>query len=88
MYRPLRVFSLAGGLMLLGALALGGRYLYFFAIGQGGGHVQSVVLAGVLGIVGIQVLLIGLLADLVGFNRKILEEVLYRLRRLELEGRQ
>ena len=58
------------------------------AIGQGGGHVQSVILAAVLGIVGIQVLLIGLLADLVGFNRKILEEVLYRLRRLELEERQ
>jgi glycosyltransferase involved in cell wall biosynthesis len=87
MYRPLRVFSMAGGLMLLGALALGGRYLYFVAIGQGGGHVQSVILAAVLGIVGIQVLLIGVLADLVGFNRKILEEVLYRLRRLELEGR-
>jgi hypothetical protein len=46
-----------------------------------------VILAAVLGIVGIQVLLIGVLADLVGFNRKILEEVLYRLRRLELEGR-
>jgi glycosyltransferase involved in cell wall biosynthesis len=88
MYRPLRVFSLAGGLMLAGALALGGRYLYFFLNGQGDGHVQSVVLAAVLGIVGIQVLLIGVLADLVGFNRKILEEVLYRLRRLELEGRE
>jgi glycosyltransferase involved in cell wall biosynthesis len=84
MYRPLRVFSLAGGLMLFGALAIGGRYLYFVVIGQGGGHVQSVILAAVLGIVGIQVLLIGVLADLVGFNRKILEEVLYRLRRLEL----
>ena len=45
---------------------------------------QSLILAAVLLIVGFQVLLIGLLADLIGFNRMILEELLYRLRRLEL----
>jgi hypothetical protein len=43
-------------------------------------------LAAILLIVGFQILLIGLLADLIGFNRKILEDVLYRLRRLELES--
>ena len=46
---------------------------------------QSVILASVLLIVGFQVLLIGLLADLIGFNRKIMEETLYRIRRLELD---
>jgi hypothetical protein len=49
--------------------------------------VHSTVCAAVLGILGIQVLLIGVLADLVGFNRRILEEVLHRLRRLELPER-
>jgi len=34
-------------------------------------------------IVGFQIVLIGLLADLIGFNRKILEEILYRLRKLD-----
>ena len=82
-YRPLRVFSLGGLLLLLGGFLFGFRYLYFYLHGQGGGHVQSVILAAILLIVGFQVLLIGLLADLIGSNRKILEEVLYQLRRLK-----
>jgi hypothetical protein len=86
-YRPLRVFTISGALLTAGGLLLALRYLYFFLIGQGGGHVQSVILAAVLLIVGFQVLLIGLLADLIGSNRKILEEVIYRLRRQDfLEG--
>jgi len=85
MYRPLRVFSSVGGLLILGGLALLLRFLYFYSIGQGGGHVQSVIVSAILLIVGFQILLIGLLADLISGNRKILEEVLYRLRRVELE---
>ncbi|MDE3090746.1 MAG: glycosyltransferase family 2 protein [Chloroflexota bacterium] len=88
MYRPLRVFSALGILLTLTGVALSIRYLYFAFIGQGGGHVQSVILAAVLMIVGFQILLIGLLADLVGFNRKILEEVLYRLRKIELTDKE
>ena len=88
MYRPLRVFTALSILMELGGLALGVRYLYFVLNGQGSGHIQSVVLAAVLLIVGLQVFLIGLVADLIGFNRKILEEVLYRIRRAEMNKRQ
>jgi glycosyltransferase involved in cell wall biosynthesis len=87
MYRPLRVFTALSGLLVLGGLALGIRYLYFVLNGQGAGHVQSVIIAAVLWIVGFQVFLIGLVADLIGFNRKIMEDVLYRVRRLEMEGR-
>jgi hypothetical protein len=47
--------------------------------------VQSLILAAVLAIVGVQILLIGLIADLVRMNRKMMEETLYRLRRQELE---
>jgi glycosyltransferase involved in cell wall biosynthesis len=83
MYRPLRVFSILGTLFLLGGLALGIRFLIYYINGQGAGHVQSVILAAVLFIVGFQVVLIGLVADLISFNRKILEELLYRIRRLE-----
>lgn len=85
MYRPLRVFSSVGGLLITGGLVLALRFLYFYLIGQGGGHIQSVILSAILLIVGFQILLIGLLADLISGNRKILEEVLYRLRRVELE---
>jgi glycosyltransferase involved in cell wall biosynthesis len=85
MYRPLRVFSILGSMFFLAGLALGARYLYFAAAGFGAGHVQSVILAAVLLIVGIQIVLIGLVADLIGFNRRILEETLFRTRRMELD---
>jgi glycosyltransferase involved in cell wall biosynthesis len=87
MYRPLRVFTALSGLMILGGSALGIRYLYFVLNGQGSGHIQSVILVAVLWIVGFQVFLIGLVADLIGFNRKIMEEVLYRVRKAEVEER-
>lgn len=82
MYRPLRVFTIIGMVAILAGLALAGRYLYFMALGQGAGHLQSVILAAVLLIVGFQIWLIGLLADLISFNRKILEEILYSLRKI------
>lgn len=85
MYRPLRVFSLLGTLLILGGFIGAIRFLYFYLIGLGGGHVQSLILSAVLFIVGFQVLLIGLLADLIGFNRKLLEEVVYRLRSLDIK---
>ena len=86
MYQSLRVFSTIGGLMLVLGLGLGVRYLYFVSIGQGAGHIQSVILAAVLLIAGFQVLLIGLVADLIGFNRRILEEINYRVRKQALDA--
>jgi hypothetical protein len=84
LYRPLRVFlSLGLFLIFLGTLP-GLRFLYLLATGQGVGHVQSLILAAILLLVGFQVVLIGLLADLMSFNHKILEEVVYRARKLEL----
>lgn len=84
MYRPLRVFTAFSLIFLLGGFIGTIRFLYFYIIGQGSGHVQSLILSAVLLIVGFQVFLIGLVADLIGFNRQVLEEMLYRLRRLEL----
>lgn len=85
MYRPLRVFMTVGGVLIGAALILGLRFLYFYAIGRGAGHVQSLILAAVLSIIGFQVGLIGLIADAVSMNRKMLEEMLYRSRRVELD---
>lgn len=83
LYRPLRVFVTLGLLSIVAGLIIGLRFLYFFATGSGNGHIQSLILTAVLLIVGFQVLLIGLVADLVGFNRKIMEELLFRVRKLE-----
>lgn len=84
MYRPLRIFTMVGLLMIAVGIVLGLRFLYFYALGRGAGHIQSLILAAVMSIIGFQTLLIGLLADLISFNRTILEELLYRLRRLEI----
>ena len=84
LYRPLRAFLLMGSVAILTGLAIGVRFLYFYFIGQGGGHVQSLILTAVLLIIGFQIVLIGVVADLVGFNRKLLEELLYRVRKTDL----
>ena len=77
MYRPLRVFTTFSAVFLLCGLILAGRFVFFYFINQ------SLILAAVLLIVGFQTFLIGLVADLISFNRKILEDVLYRLRKEE-----
>jgi len=86
MYRPLRVFFAIGTVIFSLGILLGIRFLVLF-ISHGGaaGNVQSLILAAILLIVGFQILMIGLLADLISFNRKILEEILYRVRKAEIE---
>jgi glycosyltransferase involved in cell wall biosynthesis len=81
MYRALRIFTAISAMMLLAGTAIGVRFLVFYFRGTGTGMIQSLILAAVFLIVGFITFLIGLIADLVSFNRKILEEVLYRLRR-------
>ncbi len=86
MYRALRIFTVISALMLLAGVVIGVRFLYFYLQGEGGGMIQSLILAAVFLIVGFITFLIGLLADLVSFNRKILEEILYRLRKTDSAG--
>ena len=81
MYRPLRVFMTLGGTLILLGLVPGLRFVWFYVTGSRVGHIQSLILAAILIIVGFQVVLIGLVADVLAANRKLLEEVVYRLRR-------
>lgn len=80
MYRPLRVFTIIGTVLFLLGAALLIRFLVFFFQGEGSGHVQSMIVSAVLLISGFQTWLIGLVADLISKNRKIMEEILFRLR--------
>jgi glycosyltransferase involved in cell wall biosynthesis len=85
MYKPLRVFTYLGGaLVALGLLPVA-RFLYFYAQGQGG-HVQSLVLGGVLLVFGFVSLLVGIVAELISFNRRLLEILLEKVRRLESDA--
>jgi glycosyltransferase involved in cell wall biosynthesis len=86
MYRPLRVFFAIGTLVFMVGVVLGIRYLILrYWLGVGGGNIQSLILAAVLMIIGFQTLVIGLVADLIAFNRKILEEILYRVRKADTD---
>ncbi len=84
MYEPLKVFGSIGLVVFLGGLTVSARFVYFYLAGEGLGHVQSLILSAVLMIVGFQIGLIGLLADVISGNRKLLEELLYRVRLMEL----
>jgi glycosyltransferase involved in cell wall biosynthesis len=84
MYEPLKVFGMIGLVVFGGGLAVSLRFVYFYLVGEGLGHVQSLIFAAVLLIVGFQIALIGLLADVISGNRKLLEDLLYRVRRMEL----
>ena len=84
MYEPLKVFGLIGLVVFGGGLAVSLRFVYFYFVGEGLGHVQSLIFAAVLLIVGFQIALIGLVADVISGNRKLLEDLLYRVRRMEV----
>jgi hypothetical protein len=80
-YKPLRFFCGIGLLLFAGGLALAVRYLYFAALGDGGGHVQSVILCALLIGLGVVTGLIGVVADLIAVNRELLEKLLSMERR-------
>ena len=84
MYEPLKVFTLFGSLSFAAGFAISLRFVYYYLNGAGQGHLQSLILSAVLMIVGFQVLLIGLMADVISANRKLTEELLYRVRSMEL----
>ena len=84
MYNPLKVFAFIGGMVFFLGFLLGLRYLYFFLAAGAGGHVQSLILSAVLLIVGFQIIVIGLLSDLISAQRRLSEEIYYKVRKLEL----
>lgn len=86
MYRPFKVFLSLGLLMLLTGALIDLRYLYFIISGDGQGHIQSLILGSTFIIGGFQMAVIGLVADLISNNRKLLEETLYRVKKIELEA--
>jgi hypothetical protein len=88
MYEPLKVFTYIGGLVLLAGVLITVPFLYaYFFTPYAPGRVQSLILSAVLMIVGFQIMLIGLLADVMSSTRKLLEDLLYRVRRMEVDDR-
>ncbi len=82
-YEPLKTFSIVGLVFFLAGVTIGVRFLYGYWLGYGQGRVQSLILAAVLLIVGVQVVLIGLIGDTIAANRRLTEEILYLQRKAE-----
>jgi glycosyltransferase involved in cell wall biosynthesis len=80
-YKPFRFFGAIGLLLFSIGLLLGIRFLIFIALGEGAGHVQSLILAAILLGMGFQTILTAFLADLHAANRRLLEDVRYLLKR-------
>jgi glycosyltransferase involved in cell wall biosynthesis len=84
MYEPLKVFTYIGLTVFGVGFLLGLRLVYYYFKFEAGRHIPSAIAAAVLMIVGFMVLIIGLVADLISANRKLLEDLVYRVRTLEL----
>ena len=83
MYRPLYFFFMLGSILALVGVGFFVRYFVFFCSGEGGGHLQSLILASTLLIVGFQTVVVGLLGDVISANRKILQDVQYHVRKMD-----
>ena len=87
MYKPLRFFSMVGSIIFILGGLLGVRFLIYFIQGFGDGHIQSLILASTLMLLGFQTIVIGLLADIISANRKIVEDIQYRVKKMEFDSK-
>lgn len=83
MYKSLLFFTVLGSVIFIAGLLVGVRYLVFFFQGDSSGHIQSLILSSTLLLIGFQTFVIGLLADVISANRKILEDIQYRVKKME-----
>lgn len=86
MFNPFRLFLTLGVSFLFVGGLIGCRFLFFYLLGVGGGKIQSLILASVLLIIGFQLLVIGLVADLISSNRRLIEDILLRIKKMELKS--
>jgi len=80
-YKPFRFFMTLGLLVFLTGFFIGLRFLYFyFFTTDASGHIQSLILASILLGMGFQTMALAFLADLLAVNRRLMEDVQYRMR--------
>lgn len=85
MYKPLQFFVILGSIPVVGGLILGIRFLVRYFMGNGSGNVQSLILVSLLITIGVLMWVIGILADTIAANRKIMQDVQMRVRRMDYE---
>lgn len=82
-YKPLKFFMTIGSVFFIAGLLIGLRFLYYFFTTGGQGHIQSLILSSILLLMGVQIGVMAFIGDLLSVNRSLIEDVQYRLRKLE-----
>lgn len=83
MYRPLKFLGTIGAVSFIFGFILGARFIVLTLMGGAGQHIQSLLLASLLMMLGVIIFVCGILADTISVNRKILEDIQYRLRKMD-----
>jgi len=82
-FNPFKLFTRLEGMFIFFGVLVGVRFLYFYMTGGGTGKIQSLILTAILIIIGFLLLVVGLLADLISANRRLIEDSLLRIKCLE-----
>ena len=85
LYKPLTFFTLIGSIPFVAGLILGIRFLVYLFQGESAGHIQSLILASTLLMMGFMTWVVGVLSDTISAERKILEDVQYHARRADYQ---
>lgn len=86
-YRPFRFFAIIGGLLFLAGCLIWLRFFWFYIHGNGAGNLQSLIFSTILIVIGFQTAILGVIADLLGINRKLIEDVQIRVKQLEQKNK-
>lgn len=87
MYKPLKFFCTIGMMWIFIGFLIGLRFIVFYLKGRGDGNIQSLILSSMLIGVGVQSFIIGLQADIIAANRKILEDIQYKVRKIYYDSK-
>ena len=82
-YRPFRFFAIIGGILFVVGCLIWLRFILGYLTGIGGQHLQSLIFSTILIVIGFQTAILGVIADLLGINRKLIEDVQIRVKKLE-----
>ena len=88
MYKPLMFFTTIGSILSLCGVGIGIRFLFFYFGGTGAGHIQSLILASMMIILGVMTVVVGLQGDIIAANRKLLEDIQYHVRKIDYDNQE
>lgn len=84
-YRPFRFFITLAAISAIAGFGLTGRFLYYYFNGAGNGHIQSLIFAAILLLTAVQLSIVAVIGDLMSINRKLLEDIQTRIKKIELK---